>query len=127
MRQHYTRDILLFCSLIIFCALFAHGQSFGPYTITGTQCATVDATQKGTAAFQIIGTWSGTIQPAVAIAGQAAVSTSASPVLTFAPQANITANGAFYSNISGYSVFQVCGASVTGTATIYINVSSASR
>lgn len=124
---NYKRDVVIFGLLLIACALAAHAQSFGPYSLTGTQCAAVDVTQKGTAAFQVLGSWTGTIQPKVAIAGQPAVSMQTTPASSTTAQATVVANGAYYSPVSGYSTFLVCGASITGTATIYVNLSSAAH
>ncbi len=99
------------------------GQSFGPYSLTGTGCASVSVNSRATAAFQVVGTWTGTIQPQASIAGQAAVNIPVSPSTSTTQAATVTANGAFYSNVSGYSFYTLCGASITGTAKVYINLS----
>ncbi len=125
---HAIRDSFFFGALLLFCALFADGQSFGPYSITGTGCTRpIDLSEKATVTYQVIGSWSGTIQPEVSVGAQPPVNTTATPAATTSPAATITANGAYFSNVSGYSFFLLCGASVTNTATIYINVSSAPR
>lgn len=125
---NYKRDVLIFGLLLIACALGAHGQSFGPYSLTGSQCASVSVDSKATVALQITGaTWSGTIQPKVSIAGQTAVNLNATPVASTTVQASITANGAYVSSVSGYTTFTLCGASITNTATVYINLSTASH
>jgi hypothetical protein len=117
---------LLFGGLLVACALFAHGQEFPPQTITGTGCTKpYSLSQRGTATYQIIGSWSGTIQPQISVAGQTPVNTQATPANSTTPQATITANGAYFTSVSGYSEFVLCGNSVTGTATIYVNLSTA--
>lgn len=124
MRQHYTRDVLIFCCLLFVCALFAHGQSYGPYSITGTACITVPVDSSATVAFQVIGaTWTGTIQPKVAMAGQSTASVQVTPAGGTTKQATILANGAYFTNVAGFSVFQLCGATVTNTATVFVNIS----
>lgn len=108
---------------ILLLALPAAAQ-FGPFTVTGTQCATVQTNGQATVAFQVVGaTWTGTIQPQVAVDGLAYVNSQVTPAASSTPQGTVTANGAYFLNVAGYSQFQLCGATVTSTATIYINVS----
>jgi hypothetical protein len=123
---NHKRDVLIFGLLLILCALTAHSQtqSFGPYSITGTQCATVPVDRNATVAFQIIGsTWTGTIQPNVATAGQSAVAVQVTPVASSTKQTTIIVNGAYFANVAGFTVFKLCGASVTNTATVFVNIS----
>jgi hypothetical protein len=120
------RETLFFSSLLLLCSIFcsdAHGQSVGPISISGTQCVSVSASSKATVAFQMTGSWSGTIQPQAAIAGQTAVNVPVTPSTSTTQQATVTGNGAFWGSISGYSTFLLCGASITGTAKVYINLS----
>lgn len=112
-------------ALFLFACAFAHGQAFGPYTLTGSQCAAVAVSKRATAAYQISGAWTGTIQPQVSIQGQPAVNTQATPANSTTRQSTITANGAFFTAVPGYTVFLLCGNTITGTATIYINLSTA--
>ncbi len=107
-------------SLLLFCASLTWGQSA---SLTGTQCFEIDTGGRATVAFQVLGSWSGTIQPQAAIQGQSAVNLQVTPVASSTPQATVTANGAYFVNVAGYSMFQVCGASITGTAIIYANLS----
>jgi len=100
----------------------AFGQD-AKFVITGTQCATVSAQGRATAAYTIIGSWTGTIQPQIAIAGQAAQNTTATPTTSTTAASSITSNATYTTNISGASEFLLCGNSVTGNATIYINTS----
>ncbi len=92
-------------------------------SLTGTQCFLLDTGGRATVAFQVTGSWSGTMQPQAAIQGQSAVNLQVTPVASSTPQATVTANGAYFVNVAGYSMFQVCGASITGTAVIYANLS----
>lgn len=105
----------------------ASAQSFGPFQITGSQCASVVTTQRATATYQVLGSWTGTIQPKVSVLGQSPVNTQTTPVASSTAQSTVTANGAYFSRLSGYSSFSLCGNTVTNTATVYINVSSAGR
>jgi hypothetical protein len=111
---------LFFSVLLLLCASFAHGQSS---TLTGTQCFPIDTGGRATVALQVTGSWSGSIQPQAAIQGQSAVNLQVTPVASSTPQSTVTANGAYVVNVAGYSMFQVCGATITGTANIYANLS----
>jgi hypothetical protein len=126
MRKHYTRDILIFGSLLIFCALFARGQQIGPFSIsTSTGCTRpIDVSVKATLAMQVTGTWTGTLQPQLAVDGQPAANAQVTPAASSSKQATITANGAYIASVSGASVFLVCANTLSsGTATIFVNVS----
>jgi hypothetical protein len=103
--------------------LFAAPLMAQSFTLTGTQCATVAIDGKATVALQVLGSWSGTIQPKAAIAGQTTANLQATPVASTTLQSTITTSGAYVANITGYSIFQVCGATITGTAKIYVNSS----
>lgn len=92
-------------------------------TLTGTGCASISVTSKATVAWQPTGSWTGTIQPKVAIAGQAAANTTATPSTSTTAAATVTANGGYTTSVSGYDTFIVCGNTVTGTAVIYYNSS----
>src|SRR5258707_6340045 len=118
------RQSIFFGLLLFVCSLFAHGQSLGPYSLTGSQCAAVSVTQLGTATYQITGSWSGTIQPRISVAGQPAVNAQATPANSTTTQATITANGAYFSTVSGYSVFLLCGSTITRQAHLFINLSN---
>lgn len=106
---------------LLFMTCAALGQSV---TITGTGCASVSVTGKTTIGWQPVGSWTGTIQPKVALAGQAAVNSTATPSTSTTSAATVTTNGGYYTNISGYDTFLVCGNTVTGTATIYYVLSA---
>ena len=121
-----TRHTLFFGILLLLCSL-SRAQSFGPFSLTASQCLTVDVGQKGTATYQVLGSWTGTIQPKVSVAGQPAVNGQTTPAASTTPQSTITGNGAFFTPVSGYSSFILCGATITNTATVYVNVSSAAR
>lgn len=113
----------LICTLLLLGAS-ALAQSVGPISLTGTQCAQISTEGKATVAFQVIGgSWSGTIQPQVALAGQAPVTIQVKPAASITAQSTVTANGAYFGSVSGYSLFQICGNTITNTATVYLNVS----
>lgn len=120
------RGTLFFGALLLLCSVICsdgEGQSIGPISLSGTQCLSVSATSRATAAFQVTGSWSGTIQPQIALAGQGAVNTTAAPSTSATPASTVTANGAYYSNVSGMTTYILCGATITGTAKIWINLS----
>lgn len=118
------RRTLLAAALLFACSLItAEAQQVGPISLSGTQCAAVSTTTRATVAFQIIGSWTGTIQPQASVAGQNAVNVPVTPSTSTTQQATVTANGAFWGSVSGYTTFLLCGASITGTATVYINTS----
>ena len=115
------RVVLIFfgCSL-----LFA--QSIGPISITSTQCATIPTNQRATVYMQVIGTWTGTLQPQALINGQPPFNVQVTPAATSTPQDTITADGAYYARVAGYSAFTLCGNTVgSGTAIVYLNASQA--
>ncbi len=114
------KNRVLLSLFVLLCASISWGQSS---SLTSTQCFLIDTGSRATVAFQVTGSWSGTIQPQAAIQGQSAVNLQVTPVASSTPQATVTANGAYFVNVAGYSIFQVCGASITGTAIIYANTS----
>jgi hypothetical protein len=92
-------------------------------TVTGTGCASISVTSRATVGWQPTGSWTGTIQPKVSIAGQTAVNTTATPSTSTTAAATVTANGGYTTPVSGYTTLLFCGNTVTGTATIYYVVS----
>ena len=116
--------LLLLCSFV--CSADSFGQSFGPYSITATGCTKpIQISGYATATYYVEGSWSGTIQPQVSVAAQAPVNALATPAASTSTQGTVTASGAYFSSVSGYTFFVACGNSVTGTATLYINISTA--
>lgn len=117
------RKTLLF--LILGLASWAQGQVVTG-TITGTACLTIDVQQSGVVGIVISNSptgsaWSGTIQPQVFVADSAAVNSQVTPYSSNTAQATITANGAFSAAVSGATTFQVCGNTVTNTASVRMN------
>ena len=114
------KTLLLFTLLCA--AVLARAQTAVPNgTITGTQCFGIDVSGMGTVGIQVTGSWSGTIQPEVSIAGQAPQNTSVYPTGSSTSQSTIIANNVYQTvSISGANYFQVCGNTVTGTANIYL-------
>ena len=108
-------------TLFVFLAsLLLSAVSFGQsVTVTGTGCASISVTGRATVGWQPTGSWSGTIQPKVSLAGQAAVNTTATPSTSTTAAATVTANGGYTTSVSGYDTMLFCGNTVTGTATIY--------
>ena len=119
------KKIFLICfALCSFVLLWA--QNAGPISITSAECASISADQKATVAFQVTGTWTGTLQPKVAISGQAAADTQVTPPDSTTAQSTVTTNGAYVAHVSGYQLFEVCGATVaSGTAKVWLNASPA--
>lgn len=94
-------------------------------TITGTGCASIDVTGKGVVGISVTNSgaaWSGTIQPEVAIGGDAAQNTTVTPYNSTTAQNTITANGVFQSFVSGANTFLLCGNTVTNTASVKLQV-----
>lgn len=118
--------ILLFLGLLFAAPLIA--QSTGPFVLTATtspcaQIATAD--RYATVGIQVSGTFSATLQPSVTIQGQPAANTTVIPVASTTPQGTITAAGTYLASVAGVSTFQVCASAfVSGTATVWLNVSS---
>lgn len=102
----------------------AQSSSAGPYSLTASQCSPPIATDgRATVAFQVLGSWTGTIQPKLIVDGQAPVNAQVKPANSSTAQSTVTANGAYIAAVSGYNSFQVCGATITNTAKIYLNTS----
>ena len=101
--------------LLLLFAATAHGQMVVG-TLTGTKCVSVDASTTGTAGISVQGSWSGTIQAQTVIGGDPAQNVSV--YLDGTKQSTITASGTYTAPTSGATQFQVCGATVTGTANI---------
>ena len=119
------RKFLLFTFLA---SLLCQAQTIGPISLTGTNCTNgVSTDGMATVGFQVVGTWSGTIQPKGYIDGKTAFNLSVTPSTSSTAQSTVTANGAYFVGVSGYTGFQLCGATVTNTAKIYFNVRKASR
>lgn len=114
--------------LIFLAAVLSTAQTIGPQSITSTQCTPGVSTESmATVGFQVTGSWSGTIQPKGYIDGQPAFNLSVTPSASSVAQSTVIANGAYFVGVSGFSGFQLCGATVTNTAKIYFNVRKASR
>lgn len=115
--------------LAVAAAIFPLGlsaQTVGPISVTGSGCATIGAFDNiSTVSINVAGSWTGTIQPKGAIQGQAAFNMQVSPAASATPQSTITANGAYVVPVAGLTLFEVCGNTVTGIATIYMNASQA--
>src|ERR1017187_6851461 len=118
------RPRLLLLFLLASC-LPAISQRAGPFTLTAAnQCAQigVSSDRSSTVAVSVSGTWSATLQPEIAISGQAAVNTQVTPSTSTTAQSTITGNGIFTAAVAGVDLFEVCVTSYTsGTATIYLN------
>lgn len=116
-------------ALFVLCfVVLSDAQSAGPISITSTQCAQIDTGQAGVAFIQITGTWSGTLQPKGAIAGQSAFNLQMTPSTSGTAQSTITANGGYSTSVAGYSLFEVCGNTVSsGTAKVYLQLGRNTR
>jgi len=122
--MHTKRDRKLLFILLFFLAgapIFAQVSG----SITASQCVSIGVgNSTSTVGIQVAGTWTGTLQPQIAIQGQAPVNAQVTPSTSSTAQSTITANGVYYANVAGGSTFYVCGNTVaTGTATVYLNVS----
>jgi hypothetical protein len=113
--------------LLVFCSLPIFAQTVGPFAITSNQCAPIGVSLfSSVVGIQVTGTWSGTLQPQAAIQGQAAFNVQVTPSTSTTAQATITANGAYFALVAGYSNLLICGNTVTsGTANVWLNLSQA--
>lgn len=117
-------------SLIFLMAVPAFAQRAGPFIINSStsSCAQISiaSDRSSTVTIDVSGTFSATLQPSVAMAGQAAHNVQVTPTTSQTPQSTITAAGGFQAlQISGWELFQVCVTSyVSGTATIYLSIST---
>lgn len=106
----------------------AIAQTFGPFVISSSTspCAAVDVgTQNSTVGITVSGTFSMTLQPSAAVAGQSAANVQVTPSTSTTAQNTITATGLYKAEVAGYQYFQVCVSSyVSGTATIYLRLSN---
>lgn len=126
MKLHIRHGTLL-CLLGIIFALPSFGQNtFGPFSLTGTGCQAVAVDGQSQVAMNISGSWSGTIQPEAAIAGQSAANVQIVPSTSSTAASTITANGLYTATVAGYETFFLCGNTVTGTATIYFSTTQRS-
>lgn len=120
------KRILLLIGLL--CALPCFGASSGPFVLTATTspCAQITTSDNyATVGIRVTGTFSATLQPGVTIQGQASTNTSVVPVGSTTSQNTITAAGTYTASVAGASTFQVCATGfVSGTATIWLNVST---
>lgn len=100
---------------------------FGPFTFTGTACVDANVEGQSQIAITISGTWTGTIQPKVAVRGQAAANTQVVPSTSSTAASTITANGIYTSTVAGYTTFSLCGNTVSGgSATVTFSVTQRS-
>lgn len=112
--------------LVLLLALPLVAQQVGPVSITSTQCATISVDQKASVGIQVVGTWSGTLQPQVSVGGQPRQNAQVIPPDSSTAQSTITTNGAYVARVSGYQSFALCGDTVgSGTANVYLNASPA--
>jgi len=113
--------------LLFLVALLCSAQTIGPLSITSTQCVSVSTDGQATVGFRVVGSWTGTIQPKGYIDGQTRFNLSVTPSTSSTAQSTVTANGAYFAGVSGYSGFSLFGATVTNTAKIYFNVRKTGR
>ncbi|MGH9505234.1 MAG: hypothetical protein ACRD20_20465 [Terriglobales bacterium] len=114
---------LFFFSVLLAASLAVGQQAQVSGSITGTGCSpAIDVSGKGIVGISVTGTWSGTIQPEVAVGGDAAVNTKVTPDGGGTAASTITANGGYQSvSVAGKNLFQLCGNTVTGTAVVKMN------
>lgn len=121
------KKLLLLCFLLFFSAC-AFGQAWIVTSVSGTNCSKpIGVTGQGIVGISITGSWTGTIQPQLAVADDPYQNVNVYPYGSTTPQSTITANGIYQSSsVSGGSTFQVCGNTVTGTASVKLTVSTQS-
>lgn len=109
------------CAFALALAPPAFSQSSGTITTSSASnaCPSLDASRMATVSIQITGTWTGTLNPQIAVSGSnSPQATQVTPSNSSTPQTTITANGVYYT--SGGGVIYVCGPTSTGTANVYL-------
>lgn len=103
--------------VFLFLALPAIAQTYpNQGFITSTQCVSVPATNQSSGGYAVSGTWTGTLT-AYGVVGQGVPSSIGSA----------TANGSYVVTLSGFTLFEVCGNSVSsGAAYVQLSASSGS-
>jgi len=117
--------------LFLLCACFALGPpvmaqtQHGPFTLNAAnQCAPTGVSGQATIFMNIAGTFSMTLQPKVAVQGQAAQNTQVTPTNSSTAQSTITAIGGYKADVASTDMFELCVSSyVSGSVVIYYNVS----
>lgn len=121
MTKRLSISLLCWCVIAIPC--FA--QRSGPFTLSAlNQCApiTTSAINSATVGMEVVGTWSGILQPQVSISKQTPFSTTVTPVGSISSQSSISGNGIYLTSATGVDQFQLCMSSYSsGSATVYLN------
>jgi len=120
---------------VLFLAASLWGQSkAGPFTISSSTspCASITVSGLSTVGITVTGTFSMTLQPEVAMTARdgsnagTPQNTQVTPSTSTTAQSTITAAGKYKGAVGGFDTFLVCVTSyVSGSATIYLNASTA--
>jgi hypothetical protein len=98
----------------------------GPYALTSPSNAAprISVHKSGkTVAILVEGTFTGTLQPQVALGGQTPVNTEVTPAGSTTLQGTITAAGMYFCTVGGVEEFILAITALSvGTATVYLNV-----
>jgi hypothetical protein len=106
------KKVLLFFSLL---ASLAIGQGTNQ-AITSTQCATFRSKSISSVAVEVVGTWTGTLQPQpVQVHG---ASPGIKPISAIIPTGT---NVRYYASVPASTIFSVCGNTVT-SGTAYVSI-----
>jgi hypothetical protein len=112
---------LLFALLAIAVSPPLFAQVSGTITSSQLVCIGVSA-DHSTVGVQVTGTWTGTLQPQVAIQGQALTNSQVVPSTSTTAASTITANGVYYANVGSASQFCILGNTVaSGSAVVFLN------
>jgi hypothetical protein len=90
--------------------------------ITGTGTQTISCAGGGTLIFNITGSWTGTIDFQASVDSTNWIAVDASPFQFGNLVSSTTANGQWVVNIGGLNSFRLIGATVTGTALVWLEV-----
>lgn len=91
---------------------------------TNGQCRSIDTDNKGQGTLEVSGTWTGTLTWYVSNGVARAAIDLATPSAPGTAVNSTTANGHWFGNVGGWRTFEVCAtATMTGTATIWLNAS----
>lgn len=119
---------LLAIVALILLVYISEAQTVGPISITSAQCAFITPGENATVYVQVVGTWTGTLQPKAWITSNTPFNLPVVRSTSTVPQNTITVNGGYSTNVAGFTTFAVCGNTVaSGTAKVYLNLGSAHR
>src|SRR5579871_2893071 len=122
MKGRAMKRALLFL-LVALGPPLSFGQVTGVINASNSPCVTINVTNKSTVSINTTETFSATLQPEVAIQGQAATNASVTPYGSTTSQSTITTANNFRADVAGADLFLVCVTSyVSGSVTVTLGI-----